>query len=89
MGFLGIFFPIIILGHSTGFNQKVILAKILDLEVKNTNMPSVSLVLTIFVSKNAFFRAYCKSQVKTLQSMDFQWFDLCKFNESYSIVTEE
>ena len=55
MGFFLVFFSIIILGHSTDFNEKVIIAKILDLEVRFPNMPSVSLVLTIFISKNAFF----------------------------------
>ena len=64
MVFLGIFFSTIILGHSTDFNEKVIIAKILDLEVRIPKMPSVSLVLTIF--KNAFSQAYCKSQVKSL-----------------------
>ena len=62
MVFLGIFFSTIILGHSTDFNEKVIIAKILDLEVRIPNMPSVSLVLTIFISKNAFSRAYCNLQ---------------------------
>ena len=62
MVFLGIFFSTIILGHSTDFNEKVIIAKILDLEVRIPEMPSVSLVLTIFISKNAFSRAYCNLQ---------------------------
>ena len=66
MVFLGIFFSTIILGHSTDFNQKVIMAKILDLEVSNPNMPSVSLILAIFISKNPFSRDYCKSLVKTI-----------------------
>ena len=57
-------------------NQKVILAKILELEVRNPNKPSVSLVLTIFISKNAFSRAYCKSQVQnsTIRGFSMVWF---------------
>ena len=62
MVFLGILFSIIILGHSTDFNEKVITAKILDLEVRISNMPSVSLVFPIFIFKNAFSRAYCNLQ---------------------------
>ena len=62
MGFFFDFFLIIILGHSTDFNEKVIIAKILDLEVRIPNMPSVSLVHTIFISKNAFSWAYCNLQ---------------------------
>ena len=62
MVFLGILFSTIILGHSTDFNEKVILAKILDLEVRISNMPSVSLVFPIFIFKNAFSRAYCNLQ---------------------------
>ena len=69
MVFLGIFFSTIILGHSTDFNEKVIIAKILDLEVRIPNTPLVSLVLTIFISINAFSRAHCKSQVKSRQSV--------------------
>ena len=62
MVFLGILFSTIILGHSTDFNEKVITAKILDLEVRISNMPSVSLVFPIFIFKNAFSRAYCNLQ---------------------------
>ena len=57
-----IFFSIIILWHSTVFNKKVIIAKILDLEARNPNMPSVSLVLII--SKNAFSQGNCSLSSK-------------------------
>ena len=44
------------------------------------DMPSVPLILTILISKNAFSGVYCKSQV-------FSMVLFGKFNKSSSIVT--
>ena len=53
------------------------------------DMPSVPLILTILISKNAFSGAYCKSQVKTRRSVVFSMVWFGKFNESSSIVTAD
>ena len=51
------------------------------------DMPSVPLILTILISKNAFSGVYCKSQVKTRRSVVFSMVLFGKFNKSSSIVT--
>ena len=54
----------------------MIIAKTLDLEVRNPIMSSVSLLLIVFISKTHF----PDPQIKTRQSVDFHWFGLDKFN---------